>query len=75
MKNKSVRWLLYAAWVVVYLLHNDLWNWHDPSLMLGLPVGLLYHIGFCFMAAGLLFLLTRYAWPDYLDHEAQEGKS
>lgn len=74
MKNKTVRWLLYLAWGAVYLLHNDLWNWHDPSLVLGLPVGLLYHIGFCFMAVGLLFLLTRFAWPDYLDREAQEGK-
>ena len=40
-----------------YLLHNDLWLWHDPRLVLGLPVGLLYHLAYCLVAAALMALL------------------
>jgi len=58
-----IRWLLYLTWIVFFLLHNDFWNWHTPKLALGLPVGLLYHIAYCVVAAALMTLLVRYAWP------------
>ena len=71
MKNSSIRKLLYLALVVLYLLHNDLWLWHDPRLVLGLPVGLLYHVCFCLVAALLMALLVTFAWPDHLDSEEE----
>lgn len=40
-----------------YLLHNDLWLWHDPELVLGLPVGLVYHLAYCLAAAALMGVL------------------
>ena len=40
-----------------YLLHNDLWLWHDARLVLGLPVGLVYHLAYCLAAAALMGLL------------------
>lgn len=72
MKNTSVRALLYLGLVVLYLLHNDLWYWHDTSLVLGMPIGLAYHLGFCLAASGLLYLLVRYAWPRHLEVETEE---
>ena len=36
------KWPLFAALLVLYLLHNDLWLWHDATLVFGLPVGLVY---------------------------------
>ena len=72
MKNSSVRGLLYLGLVALYLLHNDLWYWHDTSLVLGMPIGLTYHIGFCLAASGLLFLLVKYAWPRHLEVETEE---
>ena len=63
MGNASTRRLVYAALFVVYLLHNDLWLWHDSRIILGLPVGLLYHVGFCAAASGILYLLIRFCWP------------
>jgi hypothetical protein len=59
------RWaaLLYAALAALYLLHNDLWLWNDPRLLLGLPVGLVYHIGFCVAVSAVLGLMVVYAWP------------
>ncbi|MEA2560425.1 MAG: hypothetical protein QOH06_1929 [Acidobacteriota bacterium] len=61
--------LLYSALVALYLLHNDLWLWNDSRLILGLPAGLAYHIGFCIAASVVLTLLVIHAWPDHLDRE------
>lgn len=66
-----MRWVLYLAMVVLYVLHNDLWYWDDAQLVLGLPVGLTYHIFFCVVVAGVMGLLVRYAWPRDLDGEAE----
>ena len=67
MKGSAVRRLLLAAPILMILLHNDLWFWDDPRLVLGLPVGLTYHIAFCVAASALMFLLTRFAWPADLE--------
>lgn len=70
--NTTVRRLLYLGLLLLYLLHNDLWLWDDPRIVCGLPIGLLYHIGFCGAAAGLMVLLVHYAWPSELDAEGEE---
>ncbi len=62
----NARWLLYGALALLYLLHNDLWLWRDGSLVLGLPVGLTYHVLYCLATAVLMALLVRYAWPSDL---------
>ncbi len=56
------RGLLYAALVLAFVLHNDLWLWDDPGRVLGLPVGMAYHVGFCIAVAAIMGLVTR-AWP------------
>jgi hypothetical protein len=58
---------LYAALLILYLLHNDLWLWHDPTLLFGLPVGLVYHVGFAIATGIVLTLLVLKAWPDHLE--------
>ena len=67
------RWPLaiYAALLALYVLHNDLWLWNDPRLVLGLPIGLVYHIGFCVAASAVLALLVLFAWPPW---SAPRGK-
>ena len=61
----SRRWasLVYAALAALYLLHNDLWLWNDSRLWLGLPAGLVYHIGFCVAASAVLGLTVVFVWP------------
>lgn len=60
--------------VLVYALHQDFWNWQSRDLVLGiLPVGLAYHAGYSLLAAGMMALLVRFAWPSAL--EAQVGES
>ena len=72
MSRSTIRGLLYAGVVLMLLLHNDLWNWDDPTLVLGLPVGLTYHIAFCVMASALMFLLVKLAWPQHLAGDDEE---
>ncbi len=71
-RETTARASLYAALVILYLLHNDLWSWHDGRLLLGLPVGLTYHIAYCLAAAVLMALLVRWAWPSQLTVNASD---
>lgn len=57
------RVLLYAALVVLYLLHNDFWLWQSSALVAGLPVGLAYHTLYCVVVSIVMALLVRFAWP------------
>ncbi len=65
--SPRARVALYAALGVLYLLHNDLWLWHDGSLVLGLPAGLTYHVLYCLATAVLMAALVRWAWPADLE--------
>ena len=64
MTGRSVRALLYAALVLLFVLHQDLWLWDDPRIVLGLPVGLSYHVVYCLVASLLLGRTVRFAWPE-----------
>jgi hypothetical protein len=63
------RFLLFLAIAAVYLLHQDVWFWRAARpLVLGfLPVGLAYHAAYCLLAAALMWVLTRVAWPAHLE--------
>ena len=69
MRKTFPQWILYIALVVLFLLHNDFWLWDNPKRVMGLPVGLLYHIGFCAAAAILMVLVINHAWPQHLRDE------
>ena len=66
MSRAAVRRLLYGALFLVFVLRLDVWQWHDPRRVLGLPVGLTYHIGICLVVSLIAGLLVRFAWPDSL---------
>ncbi len=58
--KRTLKWTLYSLLVLLFLLHNDFWFWKTPQLVLGIPVGLLYHIAFCFAATLLMAALVKY---------------
>ena len=65
----------YVVWcliVLLIILHQDYWQWHDASLWFGfLPVQLGYHALISLAAAVVWWLATRYCWPgDELDKTA-----
>lgn len=69
MRKTFSQWVLYIALVVLFLLHNDFWLWDNPKVVLGLPIGLLYHIGFCVAAAILMALIVNFVRSYYLQNE------
>ncbi len=73
MKISLTRLLLYLALVSLYLLHKDFWFWRNPMLLLGLPVGLVYHVAFCVVVAVIMALLVKYAWPSQLEIEEDDS--
>lgn len=59
--DRRLVWGLVAALAV---LHQDFWAWNDPTLVAGaVPVGLAWQVGVSVAAAGVWWLVTRYAWP------------
>jgi len=73
--KKLVLFLLIAA---VYALHQDLWNWRraDPLIFGFLPIGLAYHAAYSVLAAILMAVLVKVAWPSNLEEpEPPQTKS
>jgi hypothetical protein len=65
--------LLVLATVLVYVLHQDVWFWRTarPLVFGFLPIGLFYHALFSVVAAGLMALLVKFAWPGHLERQAE----
>lgn len=55
--------------ILVYLLHQDFWNWDKakPLLFGFLPPGLAYHAGYSILASILMAVLVKFAWPKHLE--------
>lgn len=66
--------LVWAAFALLFVLHQDSWWWGDGTLVLGwLPIGLAWHVGFS-LAAGLLWVAAnRWAWPYEIEAWADES--
>lgn len=68
---KSAKTILLTLMVIaVYVLHQDFWNWKaaEPLVFSFLPIGLAYQAGFSILAACMMAVLVRFAWPKQLEH-------
>lgn len=75
---KTGKALFLAALIfAVYLLHQDFWNWKktEPLVLGFLPIGLAYHVGYSILAAILMAVLVKLAWPKHLEEEQSSNKS
>ncbi|WP_193211721.1 DUF3311 domain-containing protein [Luteolibacter marinus] len=62
-----------VAFVVLFALHHDAWNWDNTTLVLGfLPIGLAYHAGYSIVAGLFWYLVSRFAWPESIEKWADE---
>jgi hypothetical protein len=63
------KFLLFLMILVVYVVHQDIWNWHktDPMVFGFLPIGLAYHAGYSIVCAVMMAILVKCAWPKDLD--------
>ena len=62
--------LLSLLVLIVYVLHQDYWNWHrsDPLILGFLPVGLAYHAAYSFLGSLTMAILVKFAWPKHLEN-------
>jgi hypothetical protein len=74
MKLKT--FLLTALVAVVYVLHQDFWNWKEayPLVFGFLPIGLAYQAGYSILAAAMMAVLVWTAWPKHLEDVVSEVK-
>lgn len=69
-----MKWLLVLLVFVIYVLHQDYWLWSNRTLVFGaLPIGLAYHAGFCVVAACMMAVLVKCAWPSELEQSVTES--
>ena len=71
-RSGAILFLLSLAAVAVWVLRHDYWFWDTPyPLLFGfLPVGLWWQGLVSILAAVLMALLVRFAWPAELENEA-----
>lgn len=72
-RRPAIRRLLLVALAALAILHQDFFFRDDPSIVLGLPVGLTYHFWYSILVAVLMALLVRYAWPRALEEIDDES--
>jgi hypothetical protein len=66
--------LLIALVAVIYVLHQDFWNWKkaEPLVFGFLPIGLAYQAGYSILAAAMMAVLVRLIWPSHLENVEPE---
>ncbi|MCS5540400.1 MAG: hypothetical protein VYA46_01720 [Verrucomicrobiota bacterium] len=73
MKKHSLVFLV--VFVILAVLHQDVWNWDSSQLVFGfMPVGLAYHAAYSVMAAIFWGIVIKVAWPDGLEEWAEGGE-
>jgi hypothetical protein len=69
MKKPLKPLLLTLLVLLVYVLHQDFWNWRkvEPLIFGFLPIGLAYHAAYSVLGSILMAVLVRFAWPTHLE--------
>ena len=63
-KGNAGGWVIFTLVLLLLVLHQDIWLWHDGRLVMGfLPVGLVWHVGISVAASLTWWLATVIAWP------------
>ncbi len=62
-----MRTVVYGLLVLLYALHTDIWYWNDGRIVLGLPIGVTYHVVWMIAVSVVYWMAVRYAWPTQLD--------
>ena len=58
-----MRRAVYGLVIIFFVLRYDIWLMDNPQMLLGLPIGLAYHVLYTAATIGVLALLVRFAWP------------
>lgn len=70
-----MRWWIGIGLIVLFIVRIDLWLFDASSLVGGLPVGLAYHLVFCFVVSAFFACVVKFAWPHELDASSRRARS
>ena len=63
------------VFIVLAVLHQDVWNWDNANLVFGfMPVGLAYHALYSLVAATFWGVVIKFGWPTKLEEWADGGE-
>ena len=65
----TTRRLLLLALLTLFALHHDLWWWDADDRVLGLPIGLTWHVALCFAVAVTMALFAKVDDLDLTDEK------
>jgi len=68
-----MRYAVYGLLLLLYVLHTDVWYWNDSRIVLGLPIGITYHVLWTLLVTVVFGLMVRHAWPDELEAAEPEA--
>ena len=72
MKKPTLIFLI--VFIVLAVLHQDVWNWDNANLVFGfMPVGLAYHAAYSLHAATIWAVVLKVSWPHKLEEWADGG--
>jgi hypothetical protein len=64
LRNNLMKYLVWGLVLVLIILHQDIWNWDNDRLVMGVvPVTLAYHAGISIAASIAWFMMIQFAWP------------
>jgi len=66
-----MRYVVYGLLLLLYALHTDVWYWNDESSVMGLPIGITYHVLWTLLVSVAYWLVVRHAWPTELEESAE----
>jgi hypothetical protein len=67
--------IIFLVFLVLFLLHQDCWNWDNANLVFGfMPVGLAYHTCYSLVAALFWGIVMKVAWPVELEEWANQSE-
>lgn len=72
---RRVRLVAIGLVAALFIFHQDVWLWRDARLVLGLPVGLAYHVAFCVAASIVLAFAVRRSWPREVPRDDDAGEA
>lgn len=62
-----MRYVIYGLLLLLYALHTDVWYWNDESIVMGLPIGITYHVLWTLLVSVAYWLVVQCAWPAELE--------
>jgi hypothetical protein len=71
-RSPAILLMLFLVALIVIVLRHDYWFWDTPyPLLFGfLPVGLWWQAMVSLLAAGMMWMMVHFAWPQELEDEA-----